>query len=214
MSLELSTWGRVDINEEHEMIPKGYFEGHVDAKRRCDDVKAITIWPCSWQWKTVVVNGHSKTKKMCEYLINAYNDGDNAFALVEKVGGTSSPGVRCERSHICTLMTSVLCETILGSSEEMTLEICKNLVKIIGTHCPSFVPKFTASVKQLEDRSIIYPLVTESALSSAVNDSMKESLSLLTNYCAQILDLRARSGRYQMLRKTVTSFQASSGARV
>eukprot|EP00571_Detonula_confervacea_P016925 CAMPEP_0172302644 /NCGR_PEP_ID=MMETSP1058-20130122/4309_1 /TAXON_ID=83371 /ORGANISM="Detonula confervacea, Strain CCMP 353" /LENGTH=407 /DNA_ID=CAMNT_0013013193 /DNA_START=166 /DNA_END=1389 /DNA_ORIENTATION=- len=124
------------------------------------------------------------TEKLC-----LHGSTDVAVALVEKIAAPSSS--TSEQSSICARMASIACEKILASSSKSTtLDTYKKLVRIIGTYCPSFAQRFTASAKLLDVDSIIYPLVTDNALKAAASNSMKDSLSVLAIFSAQKLSSR------------------------
>uniref|UniRef100_A0A7S3VEI6 Uncharacterized protein n=1 Tax=Chaetoceros debilis TaxID=122233 RepID=A0A7S3VEI6_9STRA len=86
ISLDLSTWGSMNIDEEEEMVPPDYFEGQeptnetfeptgnagVEAERQYDDAGAIIIWPRSQRWRIVTRND---TSKMCDYVLKACKEG-------------------------------------------------------------------------------------------------------------------------------------------
>ncbi|KAL7548481.1 hypothetical protein ACHAWF_011759 [Thalassiosira exigua] len=108
---------------------------------------------------------------------------DDAIELANKVAVAS--GSSEDASRICDRMGSIACERALSNTQNSsTLETCKKLVRIIGKRCPSFVPRFTEFAKKLDVRLILYPLVTDSPLRVAAEESMKESLSSLTICCA------------------------------
>lgn len=86
LSLNLSSYGGVSVEEDEEVIPEDYFQDlepddetfeptgneGIHAERQYADTEAIVVWPRSKRWMIVTNND---TSRMCSYLVKACSKG-------------------------------------------------------------------------------------------------------------------------------------------
>jgi hypothetical protein len=162
LSLNLSSYGDVRVDEDEEVIPEDFFadlepddetfeptgnEG-IHAERQYADTVAIVVWPRSKRWMIVTNND---TSKMCSYLLKACSKGTSdsepideclqkAKSLIPRVIGSNKSDISVLVRSIMTIGDESLAKEFLSSylnnserSSNAIFDHIQTLVELCGT---------------------------------------------------------------------------------
>lgn len=146
LSLYLSSYGCVGVEEYEEVVPEGFFEdldpedesfeptgnAGIEAERQYADTEAIVIWPRSKRWMTVTDND---TSSMCSYLLKACSKGTSDSEPIEE----------------CVQKAKILIPRVVGSVRTDVSSLARSIM-MIGDK--SLAMEFLSSYLKNKERSI------------------------------------------------------------
>ncbi|KAL7496125.1 hypothetical protein ACHAWT_005551 [Skeletonema menzelii] len=146
LSLYLSSYGNVSVEEEEEVVPADFFEdlepenesfeptgnAGIEAERQYADTEAIVVWPRSKRWVAVTNND---TSRMCSYLLKACSKGTSDSEPIDE----------------CVQKAKSLIPRAIGSNKTDLSSLARSIV-MIGDK--SLAMEFLSSYLKNSDRSI------------------------------------------------------------
>jgi hypothetical protein len=135
--------------------------------------------------------------KIFQFAKSDYYYMERAIDLIEKIHPTTRQDNDCSR--VCAKMATIACDGLFNGLHakqgSYPVPTYSKFIRLIADFCPTMAPRFETFAKNLDVEQMLYPLLSNENFrsSASTSDAGKNTLSYLTNHCAQLLHSRVSS---------------------